>query len=288
MFVSLDNLQQENDNFLQNFSTYSNFVSYRWSKLAYWHRFKEKKTPSLSNQARFAPFTLKVAWSGKSFITCISPFSHLLFDHLVLYLLSFWVSSTGAAPACPPPPTPHPPTRTWEGRLCTVWPQLGSRSSQVVTFWPVCSPGDHTVLNERRKKTVRVCTWKHYISVLSVSALYWLRAGYEQYDRMSYSKLASSVRAIRLIWFEWVGGINIPLVSPDRVPTQFCFFKFPLFSCFSLTDARFTRLDIKRKMSSCNFSDFRMFHMLNWVGRHIQFVTNKCKILQQIKQYLDL
>ena len=37
-------------------------------KLALLHRIKERKTPSLSAQATFAPFSLKVAWSGKSLI----------------------------------------------------------------------------------------------------------------------------------------------------------------------------------------------------------------------------
>ena len=32
------------------------------------HQVKERKTPSLSAQASFAPFSLKVAWSGKSLI----------------------------------------------------------------------------------------------------------------------------------------------------------------------------------------------------------------------------
>ena len=40
----------------------------RGSKLALLHMVKEKKTPSLSAQARFAPFSLKVSWSGKSLI----------------------------------------------------------------------------------------------------------------------------------------------------------------------------------------------------------------------------
>ena len=40
----------------------------RYSKLAFLHRVKERKTPSLSAQASFAPFSLKVAWSGKSLI----------------------------------------------------------------------------------------------------------------------------------------------------------------------------------------------------------------------------
>ena len=45
-----------------------------YSKLAFLHRVKERKTPSLSAQASFAPFSLKVAWSGKSLIvTCIDP-----------------------------------------------------------------------------------------------------------------------------------------------------------------------------------------------------------------------
>ena len=40
----------------------------RYSKLAFLLRVKERKTPSLSAQASFAPFSLKVAWSGKSLI----------------------------------------------------------------------------------------------------------------------------------------------------------------------------------------------------------------------------
>ena len=40
----------------------------RYSKLAFLHRVKERKTPSLSAQASFTPFSLKVAWSGKSLI----------------------------------------------------------------------------------------------------------------------------------------------------------------------------------------------------------------------------
>ena len=40
----------------------------RYSKLAFLHRVKEKKTPSLSAQASFAPSSPKVAWSGKSLI----------------------------------------------------------------------------------------------------------------------------------------------------------------------------------------------------------------------------
>ena len=40
----------------------------RGSKLALLHGVKERKNPSLSAQAIFAPFSLKVAWSGKSLI----------------------------------------------------------------------------------------------------------------------------------------------------------------------------------------------------------------------------
>ena len=47
----------------------------RYSKLAFLHRLKERKTPSLSAQASFAPFSLKVAWSGKSLIPGVAPFS---------------------------------------------------------------------------------------------------------------------------------------------------------------------------------------------------------------------
>ena len=41
---------------------------YSLENLAKLHRAKERQHPSLSNQARFAPFTLKVAWSGISLI----------------------------------------------------------------------------------------------------------------------------------------------------------------------------------------------------------------------------
>ena len=40
----------------------------RGSKLALLHRVKERKTPSLSAQASFAPFSLQVAWSRKFLI----------------------------------------------------------------------------------------------------------------------------------------------------------------------------------------------------------------------------
>ena len=40
----------------------------RGSKLALLHSVKERKTPSLSAQASFSPFSLKVAWSRKSLI----------------------------------------------------------------------------------------------------------------------------------------------------------------------------------------------------------------------------
>ena len=40
----------------------------RYSMLAFLHRVKERKTPSLSAQASFAPFSLKVARYGKSLI----------------------------------------------------------------------------------------------------------------------------------------------------------------------------------------------------------------------------
>ena len=48
------------------------------SKLALLHRVKERKTPSLSAQAGFAPFSLKVAWSGKS------PISSIAADNLLM------------------------------------------------------------------------------------------------------------------------------------------------------------------------------------------------------------
>ena len=50
------------------FSRPSYLILCRGSKLGLLHRVKERKTPSLSAQASFAPFSLKVAWSGKSHI----------------------------------------------------------------------------------------------------------------------------------------------------------------------------------------------------------------------------
>ena len=44
----------------------------RYSKLVFLHRVKERKTPSLSAQASFAPLSLKGAWSGESLIRPIS------------------------------------------------------------------------------------------------------------------------------------------------------------------------------------------------------------------------
>ena len=45
------------------------------SKLALLHKVKEKKTPSLSAHASFAPFSLKVAWSGKPLIAFVKSIS---------------------------------------------------------------------------------------------------------------------------------------------------------------------------------------------------------------------
>ena len=50
----------------------------RYSKLAFLNRLKERKTLSLSAQASFAPFSLKVAWSGKSLIKAAGPTSGTL------------------------------------------------------------------------------------------------------------------------------------------------------------------------------------------------------------------
>ena len=44
--------------------------------MAFLHGVKERKTPSLSAQASFAPFSLKVAWSGKSLILSLVAFLH--------------------------------------------------------------------------------------------------------------------------------------------------------------------------------------------------------------------
>ena len=51
------------------FSRPSYLMCSRGSKMALLHRVKERKTLSLSAQASFALFSLKVAWSGKSLIT---------------------------------------------------------------------------------------------------------------------------------------------------------------------------------------------------------------------------
>ena len=56
----------------------------RYSKLAFLHRVKERKTPSLSAQASFAPSSLKVAWSGKSLIGLALLSEASLVCHLVV------------------------------------------------------------------------------------------------------------------------------------------------------------------------------------------------------------
>ena len=72
--ASLSHLYQEKEGnpyilFLFHiFSRLSYLTLSRESKLALSHKVKERKTPSLSAQASFAPFHLKVAWSGKSLI----------------------------------------------------------------------------------------------------------------------------------------------------------------------------------------------------------------------------
>ena len=74
MHASLSNLCQEKEDNPYNFFLFYilskplYFICCRGSKLAFIHRVKERKTPSLSAQSSFAPFSLKVAWSGKSLI----------------------------------------------------------------------------------------------------------------------------------------------------------------------------------------------------------------------------
>ena len=72
--ASLSDLYQEKEDHPYSFVLFHTFSkpSYlthcRSSNLALLHRVKERKTPSLSAQASFAPFSLKVAWSGKALI----------------------------------------------------------------------------------------------------------------------------------------------------------------------------------------------------------------------------
>ena len=70
--ASLSDLYQEKEDHPYSFVLFHIFSgpSYltrcKGSKLTLLHRVKERKTPSLSAQASFAPFSLKVMWSGKS------------------------------------------------------------------------------------------------------------------------------------------------------------------------------------------------------------------------------
>ena len=72
--ASLSDLYQEKEDnpysfvLFHTFSRPSYLTRCKGSKLALLHRVKERKTSSLSTQASFAPFSLKVAWSGKSLI----------------------------------------------------------------------------------------------------------------------------------------------------------------------------------------------------------------------------
>ena len=73
--LPLSDLYQEKENnpyilFLFHTISGPSYLSHcRGSKLALLHRVKERETPSLSTLASFAPFSLKVAWSGKSLIS---------------------------------------------------------------------------------------------------------------------------------------------------------------------------------------------------------------------------
>ena len=75
--ASLSDLYQEKEDNPYSFVLFhiiarpSYLTRCRGSKLALLHRVKERKTPSLSTQAIFAPFFLKVALSGKSLIATI-------------------------------------------------------------------------------------------------------------------------------------------------------------------------------------------------------------------------
>ena len=92
MDASLSDLYQEKEDNPYNFFLFYIFsrplylILCRGSKLALLHRVKERKTPSLSAQSSFAPFSLKVAWSGKSLIL-----------------------RGGGAPWCQEAPSPLPP-----------------------------------------------------------------------------------------------------------------------------------------------------------------------------------
>ena len=51
-----------------DFSKTSYLASYRWSNLTQSHRLKERKPQVSPTMPVFTPFSLKVAWSGKSLI----------------------------------------------------------------------------------------------------------------------------------------------------------------------------------------------------------------------------
>ena len=76
----------------------------KWGlKLALLHRVKERKTPSLSAQASFAPFSLKVAWSAKSLSDTSYPFSlRLPLQEQKNKIVYF---PTGSSDALPHPPS---------------------------------------------------------------------------------------------------------------------------------------------------------------------------------------
>ena len=66
-----------------------------YSKLAFLHRVKERKTPSLSAQASFAPFSLKVAWSGKSLIGPLEDMSNII---SVIQFLAYVITKSALVP----------------------------------------------------------------------------------------------------------------------------------------------------------------------------------------------
>ena len=68
------------------------------------------------------------------------------------------------------------------------------------------------------------------------------------------------------LWPTWISwNRSVCLVQIGQGPHSNSIFKFPVFSQFFST----------ANFPCANFSDLRMFHAPNWLGRHIQFLREK-------------
>ena len=128
----------------------------RGSKLALLHRVKERKTPSLSAHASFAPFSLKVAWSGKSLI----------------------LQGVGVCPE------PAATLKVLENRWVPM-PQINFRYVNVVCLNTVYFSQNHLPNLRTAIFSKSFCAWKYYVACLNLKFLI-LSYGLQRFTSMPY------------------------------------------------------------------------------------------------------